>query len=186
MGSDRGVSVPFPCAPGSVGARGGWPEQGARLGEGEGRGSPPARPWPRPAGAGGVSYLGRGGRRDCGPRAQGRDPQGSTFSRRDRRRLPIPRRRLRRDGARPRGAAAWVVPSGTVRVYWRRRLLLLLLLLRLPLATPRRCSCASPRSSSCRRRRRLVPTAPIAAAATTAAPADPTRRYSPPSQPATA
>ena len=174
--------VPLLSAPGSVTGRGVRPEEGVRTEGGRGAGLPQRRP----GGSGGVSYLGRGGRRDFGRRARvqlragtgrGQPSAGGTTAA-----CPSPAAQCGGTRARLRGPAGWVVPSGTVRVYWRRRLLLLLLLL----AAPSRCSCASPCSSSCRRRRRLIPTAPIAAAATTAAPADPTRRYSPPSQPGTA
>lgn len=176
--------VPLPSAPGrSLGERWGQ-RRGTELGR-AGPGAPPAAPW---GFGGGVSYLGQGGRRDFGRRARvqlragtrrGQLSAGGTAAAR-----PSPAADCGGTRARLRGPAVWVVPSGTVRVYWRRRRQLLLLLLLL--AAPSRCSCASPCSSSCRRRRRLVPTAPIAAAATTAAPADPTRRYSPPSQPGTA
>lgn len=156
-----------------------------RGGQAWGRAGPRA-PQRRPGGSGGVSYLNRGGRRDFGRRARiqlrartGRDQPlaGGTAAA-----CPSPAADCGGTRARLRGPAGLIVPSGTLRVYWRRRRLLLMLLL----AAPSRCSCASPCSSSCRRRLRLVPTAPIAAAATTAAPADPTRRYSPPSQPDTA
>lgn len=182
MGSDRGVSG-FPPLYTTVrhwarGAAGGGGQDRERAG----------LPQRRPGGvAGGVSYLGRSGRRDFGRRARvqlragtcsGQPSAGGTAAA-----CPSPAANCGGTGARLRGPAGWVVPSGTVRDYWRRRRLLLLLLL---LAAPSRCACASLCSSSCRRRRRLVPTAPIAAAATTAAPADPTRRYSPPSQPSTA
>lgn len=177
-----------PCTPPlgirSVTGREVGPEEGDRTRDGGAWGSPGGALGVR----GGVSYLGQGGRRNFGRRARvqlragsrrGQLSAGRTAAAR-----PSPAAECGGTRARLRGPAVWVVPSGTVRVYWRRRRQLLLLLLLL--ATPSRCSCASPCSSSCRRRRRLVPTAPIAAAATTAAPADPTRRYSPPSQPGTA
>lgn len=178
-------SLPDPTTPHQVGhwARGAARGGGQNWGRAR-REAPPAAP----SGLGGCVLPGPGrtqGFRAEGSRpAQGRDPLGSTLSKRDRRRLPIPRRRVRRDLSAASRAGCLGVPSGTVRVYWRRRRRSLLL--QLLLAAPSRCSCASPCSSSCRRRRRLVPTAPIAAAATTAARADPTRRYSPPSPPGTA
>lgn len=172
--------VPFPSASGSVILRGVRPEAVVRTGGGRG----PGRPRSVRGFRGGVSYLGRGGRRDFGRKARIQlrtrtkrnqlSAGGTTAA------CPSPAADCGGTRARLRAPAGWVVPSGTVRVYWRRRRLLLMLLL----AAPSRCSCASPFSSSCRRRRRLVPTAPIAAAATTAAPADPTRRYSPLRNPA--
>lgn len=91
-------SLPYPTPPHQVGhlargAAGGGDQNWGRAR----RQAPPAAP----SGLGGCVLPGPGrtqGFRAEGSRpAQGRDSLGSTLSKRDRRRLPIPRRRVRRD-----------------------------------------------------------------------------------------
>lgn len=97
MGSYRGDSRTLPLR-----TRVGHSARGAAGGGGQdwGRAGPGA-PQRRPGGSGGCVLPGlwrtQGFRAEGSDPAQDQDRQGSTLSRRDRRRLPIPRRRLRRE-----------------------------------------------------------------------------------------